>query len=546
MRAVAVAWAAIRSLFGAEPDGDGPLVLARESWRPARASASLATVLVVGTSLGLCAVRGELVAGALAVATAGLVAAALALWQRPTERTTAVAGVLLVAGAFGLAGSIVATLAVEPLTDVDWPLAGTVVPLPIDVVVAVATFVGSLSAFVAVQDRFTPDHVTVAVTSLVYTLVPVVGFLGWAVMGQAGGWRVLGGWVDPVASLLFEPRPPGVHLLVVAATVLVAGLYAFVRARPIPPWVRQPRLVRAREWMADRQSTIYGWLVVLVFVSVMAALLQLGGGWSLLLDDLPYSVGVMVVVVGSSVALRSLLLAAGVGLFVAAAAPTVVRWVLRHRRGGLYRQAARWTPGLLLVGAIAVAPLVDVTRGVFARYGTPAGFEGIRVQLLNAPAGEAALLVDLLWAFLLVGLLLFWGGGFVFWWTVAWTGLVPREGGGFAVASGSVFLVAVLVTMAEGSARYLFVGTAIALVAWDVGEFSTTLGREVGRLAPTRQGELVHSFAAVGVGTVGVALAFGLFAVAGSVSTGAPRDVLVLALVGSLLGSLLLLATLRG
>ncbi|PSQ14422.1 hypothetical protein BRD02_09490 [Halobacteriales archaeon QS_8_69_73] len=122
------------------------------------------------------------------------------------------------------------------------------------------------------------------------------------------------------------------------------------------------------------------------------------------------------------------------------------------------------------------------------------------------------------------------------------TGLLGRAAGLQLVAAGT-FLAAVASGI-TGTGVVVLVGVAAALLAWDLGEFAATLGREVGRGGASRRGEFVHVGGAVALAAVAVVAAV---AAAGLVRTlsasGTPATVVAAA--AAAVGTLLLLAALR-
>ena len=93
---------------------------------------------------------------------------------------------------------------------------------------------------------------------------------------------------------------------------------------------------------------------------------------------------------------------------------------------------------------------------------------------------------------------------------LAVTAGVTRGSAG-AVAAGALGLFGgVVLGGLAGGGPFVLAGAALgAVLAWDLGEQAVTVGRQVGRAADTRRGELVHAGASllVGVASAGVVLA---------------------------------------
>lgn len=88
---------------------------------------------------------------------------------------------------------------------------------------------------------------------------------------------------------------------------------------------------------------------------------------------------------------------------------------------------------------------------------------------------------------------------------------------------------------ASGAApAVVLVGTAAAVLAWDLGEQAINLGEQLGRSARTRNAELVHAANSTLVAAAAIGIGYGLFLVAAG---GQPVPALVL-----LLGAGVLLA----
>ncbi len=105
-----------------------------------------------------------------------------------------------------------------------------------------------------------------------------------------------------------------------------------------------------------------------------------------------------------------------------------------------------------------------------------------------------------------------------------------------AVTAGALLAFGGVVAagLGDAPAASLLVGTAAAVLAWDLGEQAINVGEQLGRAASTRNGELVHAANSTLVAVAAVGLGYGLFLVA---SGGQPVTALVV-----LLGAALLLA----
>jgi hypothetical protein len=121
------------------------------------------------------------------------------------------------------------------------------------------------------------------------------------------------------------------------------------------------------------------------------------------------------------------------------------------------------------------------------------------------------------------------------------TGLLG-EGAGLQVASAGAFLSAVAAGIAGTHPVVAFCGVAASLLAWDLGEFGTTLGREVGRDGTSRRAELVHAVG--GLALAGLAAGAAL-AIAVVVSTVPASGATAVAAAGAAVGTVLLVVASR-
>lgn len=119
-------------------------------------------------------------------------------------------------------------------------------------------------------------------------------------------------------------------------------------------------------------------------------------------------------------------------------------------------------------------------------------------------------------------------------------GLGVWRGSRTAVTAGAWAAIAGVVAagMLGATPEPMLIGTAAAVLAWDLGEQAINVGEQLGRAARTRNAELVHAANSTLVAVVGVTVAYGLFLVA---SGGQP----VTALVVLLAAALLIVAALR-
>ena len=123
-------------------------------------------------------------------------------------------------------------------------------------------------------------------------------------------------------------------------------------------------------------------------------------------------------------------------------------------------------------------------------------------------------------------------------------GYLSDETAGYSLASGGLFVAAVLAGTLVTESWVLFAALVGSFFVWDMGRYGTTMGHEMGRSAGTREAELVHAGGTLGVGLVGVATAYGIQRLFSS-GTVEQTPTAVVALVGVLAGIVFLVTALR-
>ncbi len=123
-------------------------------------------------------------------------------------------------------------------------------------------------------------------------------------------------------------------------------------------------------------------------------------------------------------------------------------------------------------------------------------------------------------------------------------GYLSDETAGYSLASGGLIVAAAFAGTIVSAPWVLFTALVGGLFVWDMGRYGTTLGKEIGRHAPTRDTELVHAGGTLAVGLVGAGSAY---AIQRLLSADIVQDspAAVVALAGVLAGIVLLVAALR-
>jgi len=520
-------------------------------------------IALVGT-VGLVAVLLGRVGPAVVPALVGI-GAALALaggfWAVSGERFRTVgqvAGGLLAlpVGVGFVVGSIGTTLV---LVEVYFPVpdAGLIGVNALLLVSRLGVVVGCvlavLGAVLGVRSVVDPETL-----SRYYWSVVKTGTVPLAVTALAAGGAVLAklgpgpagvtpaGLVAGLPGWLAAPGP-GLHVasffLVVAAAAM--GLRTAVGALPVAelladggvgdPGARQ--VGRVRRWLLYAGLATLGLAVAGLYVDVQfrtPARLAVAVG-SGVADPLAGVTGTAI--------LRAPLVAVG----FAAAAVGGVTWGLRRVARASLRAATR-RAGPVLVGALLTAGGLAVAGPVFdwlvaevaGRLPSvfAAQFRDIAASVATFYSPGTVVLGVLTACLVVTGVLALAAR------LLLWLGYFSSRRAGFATASAGLFLATVFAGTLETPVPLVFGGLVVSLLVWDAGEYSTTLGEEVGRQARTRSGELVHVGGTVAVGVVGVVAALAVQTLLAGQPVD-PSSAATAGLVAALAGAVLLVAALR-
>lgn len=307
-----------------------------------------------------------------------------------------------------------------------------------------------------------------------------------------------------VARTLLAPTGVAALLTILVYPIVLLGLLRLVLrvvpfAKLFPP--------RRRPDVTNRIDDTTSWLGRIVFLGGVAATVLFFGAAVTGLTSagtlgtiLPPTLAGVVGWLLTTVWLRVVLLLF-IGVMVAILVAERVRRRARRRSDDdLLRQA------LPATGAISAALLVGALLSLVV---TPAQLLA-QVPASVQPTAQAALSGGVLPAALLVtfGSLIVVGILFIALTIVAGSPLLPERALGPALASASVFGLALVLVLFRGSPALAFVTAALALVVWDTGEFATGLREELPLDAPTTRGELVHVGGAAAVAILAVVSAF--------------------------------------
>lgn len=354
------------------------------------------------------------------------------------------------------------------------------------------------------------------------------------------------GAVGEVVSMALSPDPATVQFAQFCLLLALAAwtFHMAIQALPVAEILADRG---AGETHEQRLERFLGGLSTVTMAATVALLvvgvLQLGQSTA----EIESLLGPDVYDILQSVATASVLRVLFVGLtlvsVVALCLGWSVRWVARSTSDGIAR---RWGPiaagGVITVGSLSLADPVytELVEQSASRMPEPiAGqFREFAFELAGA-FGVGTLVVSL--ATLLIATTVILVLGFRI---ALFFGYLSTETAGYSLASGGLFVATVFAGTVGAPAWLVFGGVVVSLFVWDVGQFGTTLGTEVGRQTATRGTEFVHAGGTLLVGAVG---AGGAFVVASRMDgvTVVDSTLTVVALLSVVAGILLLVAALR-
>lgn len=490
------------------------------------AVALLAALLVGRLVLGLDAAAQALLAGGLLGSAVYWLAS-----ERPPVQMLG-AGVLVPGGLLAVASTgLSAALALDSV-------AGALAALATVLAVGTVGFVAVLAGSNVPED----GELSAATSRAASALVGPAVLLGLLVLPNLGLARAVFGIAATVVGAVVGhllADPPALAPFVFPASLLVTALLVrrALRTLPLDTLVAPERreAVVTRLAGVERGATFaallgFGLLVGLPVVAVAGGSPDLTG----LRAGLPAGVAGPVVGLVAAPLLRLGLLAVATGSFLATLAYRLVRAAGRASPQSLARRLAPPLGGLLAVAAVTG---LLTTSGVAGR---------LRGELLASVGG---VLAGQLSAFGPAALGVVVGGLGLFGASVALRtlgGVVlligARRAVGPALAGLATFVLAA-VALVVGAGALAFVVAALAIAAWDLGEYGRGLGEELVAGARTTRAEVTHAAGSLGVGTVAVGTALGVGSLLGG-AVAAPGAVALVALTLATVAAVLLLSSL--
>ncbi len=493
---------------------------------PTRTSVAVAALVALGVVVGLLW-QFEPVRTPAALGAVGVASFAVSLWALDADSWrglgTMLAGLLSVAvsGGFlvGTLGPTVLLLAAYFPMDGGAGFRTRWLLVISTVCVVVASFVAVLGLALGVRSTVDRaklrDYYWVAVrTGLVPAAVSLV-LLTRALLAYYGQTTTQALLADRIGGLQTWLLAPGGWRLHLASLGLLALLATWCCRRllmtlPLAELLADGGDGTATRDRIDRISTVLGYaLVGLVLGSGLALVLELGQSQPAIRRLLGPALYDLLVTLSTARLLRLLLVTVLVVGVPAIAVVGTVRRLSSATLASLGQSIGPYVSGGLLVAAGTVLATPSLPRAVSWTgeklpgelgqfWETTAtsvlefyGADAIAILLLAVLVTLTAVLALALWFLLAVGYL-------------------SERTAGFSLAGAGLFAASAFAATLATPTWLVFAGFVGAVVVYDAGEYATTLGREVGRRAPSRSTELVHVGASLLVGLLGAGVALAL------------------------------------
>jgi len=490
--------------------------------RPTRTS----TAVVFGISLLIGALllwQVQEVVVPVLVGGVGAVCFALSLWllsMGGAESVRSLAVSLLtvpIATGFFLSGvgtALVVVSIIFPVSDAAVLSVSTLV-----VIGHVGVVTGCLLAFLGlllgIRNTITVDALARYTKITILTGLPpgVVGFVlvttAVIIDLHSGGGSVAGAIVSGLSGFLLTPDPPQLHLASFLLVVAVAAgsLRTAVAVLPLSELLADTGLGEIR---ASRVDRLLSRLTAVTLATGLAGVLIIPFELGLSSDQIAGLLGTTLYESIQLVTTANTLRLALVGLTVVAlsvvAISVTIRQIARQSGSELGQTLAPLIGGVVITvaGIVIATPVFSGTVTTTASLlpaATAAAFRELSTGLADVFGTDALVVFSLaiLIAFTAAITAVFWG--------ILALGYLSTETAGYSLASAGLFLGTAFAGTIDAPTWLVFGGIVGSLVVWDTGRFGTTLGREVGRTAPTQRAELVHAGGGLLVGCFGAVLA---------------------------------------
>lgn len=508
------------------------------NWQPTRPTTAVAAIVAGGSTLGLATLTGDVLVALLGVMTGITLAVTVAAVGTGDHRlTVAVGGLLATLTGVGLLGSVAAAVILQ----VPWPPTPpyeTIAAAPFLIVGAgLCTGFGIVTAVRDISPARDAGYTALRLLSVGFVPVVAVAVDWWQPLNSVGGRLVAARF-----NQLLRPTQPASDVGAVlpqfvgfvALWVVTMGVLSVAVGRlPVVELTHESN----RQSVTNVRDTVLGWLRLgmgVALVTEFCAIIMVSSP-AIRPEDLPPAVVDGLIAVSYASLPRRLLvvgIAVGLGSLLAIRS---TRMLASRQFRPTYLPVAPLAAGSFLTAVVvishepaAAAALEQTTsetaqqmlRDLFETVGSFALLSGIILCSL-ATVAVTALVVSLVHA----------------------VGLLNRHSGTQLAGSG-VFLAAIAAGISGVSIPIVLVGIAASLYVLDLGEFSMTLGQEIGRTGTSRRAEIVHGAggAVIAVGTVG--LGVGTLAVISSLPQ-LPAPPTAVAVVAASVGTILLFLATR-
>ena len=508
------------------------------NWHPTRPTTTAAAIVAVGSVLGLATLTGDALVALLGVIAGITLAVTVAAVGSGNRRLIVVAGGLLATlTGVGLLGSVAAALIVQ----VAWPPTppyDTLAAAPFLIVGAgLCTGFGVVTALRDLSPARDAGYTALRLLSVGFVPAVAVAIDWWQPLNSAGA-RLLAARFD---QLLRPTQPvsdvsavlPQFVEVVALWFVTMIVLYVAVGRLPVVELTHESN----RQSVTNARNTALGWLRLgmgIALATEFCALLLISSSVIRAEELPPVLVDGLITVSYASLPRRLLVVGIVVGVS-SLLAVRAARMLASRQFFPAYIPVAPLAVGSLLTAVVVMAhgPAATVAleqstndtaqqalRDLFETVGSFALFSGVILSSL-ATAAVAALVVSF----------------------VHGIGLLSRHSGTQLAGSG-VFLAATAAGISDVSISVVLVGIAASLYVLDLGEFSMTLGQEIGRAGTSRRAEIVHGAGGIviAVGTVG--LGVGTLSVISSLPQ-LPAPPTAVAVVAAAVGTILLFLATR-
>jgi len=303
---------------------------------------------------------------------------------------------------------------------------------------------------------------------------------------------IVGSWT--VFTFLLELAPM-VGFVALQFELLLVGVLATQAGRAAAS-LDPKRSASTVDAMGVRDVPTSVWLLL----AVQLLLVAFPGGAALfnLLLALAGPVGALAAAVLSSVYLHGALLVLAAVLATLPIAAVVRRSVVKVIGNRPPKSLAYATGGVALSTVVVVVTSIP---GFTALVRWLAREDAYVVDVANAYGIGPAVLASVTGVLVVVGVCMF------FYVSAFGLPFVPEHASGFVFGAAALFVAAAAGAFAGAHAAAVFVAMAASLAVWDVGEYSVTLGAELGQAASTRTVEAVHVLSTLAVGVLAVVVA---------------------------------------